>query len=159
VPGGLGPDDARRTFGARIAMPRVDDGLEDFIELSLAEITDTSQLISESYERRGDEMALLERSIVPGLQGLLELRAAIRASDMQHEIDGRLVTRSESRPVTVGLADSDRFKHYVGLSPARARRLHRTEGFPIRVRGKGARRSYYVVLDEVEAWWKKQPAE
>jgi len=44
-------------------------------------------------------------------------------------------------------------KHYVGLSPARARKLHVTEGFPLRFPGDGARRSPYVILDEVEKWW------
>ena len=67
--------------------------------------------------------------------------------------------RAEAAPVAVPFADPDKFSHYVGLSAARARKLHRTEGFPLRARGKGARRSYYVVLSEVEAWWKKQNGE
>lgn len=62
----------------------------------------------------------------------------------------------ESRPIAVPLADATRFKHYVGLSPARARKLHLTEGFPLRFRGDGARRSAYVLLDESSAWWKRQ---
>jgi len=65
----------------------------------------------------------------------------------------------ESRPVVVPLADPTRFKHYVGLSPARARKLHRTEGFPLRFRGDGARRSAYVVLEELATWWKRQQCE
>lgn len=66
---------------------------------------------------------------------------------------------AEARPLVVPLADAERFKHYIGLSPARARKLHLLEGFPIRARGKGARRSYYVVMTEAEAWWKRQSAE
>lgn len=65
----------------------------------------------------------------------------------------------EARPLVVPLADAERFKHYIGLSPARARKLNLLEGFPIRARGKGGRRSYYVVMSEAEAWWKKQSAE
>lgn len=66
---------------------------------------------------------------------------------------------AESRPLVVPLADATRFKHYVGISTARARKLHRTDGFPLRFRGDGARRSAYVVLDEVSAWWKRQHCE
>jgi len=58
-----------------------------------------------------------------------------------------------ARPVVVPLADARMLKHYVGLSPARARKLHVTEGFPLRFPGDGARRSPYVILDEVEKWW------
>lgn len=142
----------------RSTMP-IDDGLEVFIEDALADASENAKLISETYERRGDEMVLVERSIVPGLRGLLDLRAAIHAADMQHEIDASRQTATEAQPVAIGLADAERFKHYVGISPARARLLHRTEGFPLRVRGAGARRSYYVILIEVESWWKKQAAE
>jgi hypothetical protein len=66
---------------------------------------------------------------------------------------------SEARPLVVPLAEAERFKHYVGLSPARARKLHLKEGFPLRFRGTGARRSAYVVLEELSAWWKRQNAE
>jgi hypothetical protein len=65
----------------------------------------------------------------------------------------------ESRPIVVPLADAKRFKHYIGLSPARARKLHLMDGFPIRFRGDGARRSAYVLLDEVAAWWMRQNCE
>lgn len=65
----------------------------------------------------------------------------------------------ESRPIVVPLADTTRFKHYVGLSPARARKLHLTEGFPLRFRGDGARRSAYVIVEELAAWWKRQQCE
>lgn len=65
----------------------------------------------------------------------------------------------EARPLTVPLADAERFKHYFGISPARARKLHLLEGFPIRARGNGARRSYYALMSEVEVWWKRQSAE
>src|SRR5689334_1256800 len=65
----------------------------------------------------------------------------------------------EARPVVVPLAEAKRFKHYVGLSPARARKLHLTEGFPLRFRGEGGRRSAYVLLEEAFAWWKRQHCE
>ena len=137
------------------------DGLGEFVDSCLAESSEAAKLISEHYVRRGDEMVLVEQTVMPALRGLLEIRAAIRGSVIQHEIDTRIGDPFglEGRPVTVGLAEAARFKHYVGLSPARARKLHRTEGFPLRVRGTGARRSYYVVLAEAEAWWKKNPTE
>lgn len=75
------------------------------------------------------------------------------------EESGPTVWMQVARPVAVPLANAMRFQHYTGLSPARARKLHRTEGFPIRARGHGARRSYYCILSEVEVWWKSQQAE
>ena len=141
-------------------MTKIDDGLENFIEDALGSVTSQTRLISESYERHGDEMVLIERSDQAGLRGLLELRAAIRASEIQHEIDANSPELGAAgRPLVVPLAEAERFQRYVGLSPSRARKLHRTEGFPIRARGKGARRSYYVVLTEVEQWWLRQPPE
>lgn len=68
-------------------------------------------------------------------------------------------TNFEARPVAIPLANAALFKHYTGLSPDRARKLHLSEGFPLRARGAGGRRSWYAIVDEVARWWAKQQGE
>lgn len=71
----------------------------------------------------------------------------------------KMTTNNPARPVVVPLADAAQFKHYFGISAARARKLHQFEGFPLRARGKGDRRSWYAIVDDVAAWWRKQAGE
>lgn len=63
----------------------------------------------------------------------------------------------EAPPAVIRLSEAELFARHTGFSPYQARRVARSDGFPIHVRGTGKARREYVLMNEVIDWLAAHP--